>query len=116
MSHNLIEKLVCTIVLCGCKAVGYPYTGLRKFARWLLFATNTDWILARKRNTLKFKLVAHKRTPFELNARRDRLNWHGRTTVVAFDIPEEISAEEARILCIAQRIDPWFAELLFDKT
>lgn len=84
----------------------------RKAARRVLLATNDDWVFYRYRNALRYKIVRRKRKPFHISD--GVLWWEGRQIAVTFHIPEEVSQEQAQILCHAQTIDPWFADQLFN--
>jgi len=111
----MVERIYHQLAACCWRALGYPYLALRKLARWLLLATSPDWMLLRKRGSLRLKIVSRKRKPFVLNVAGNYLNWCGKDATVGFAIPDEISEGEARALCQAQLIDPWFADMLFER-
>lgn len=111
----MTEKIYHRLATYCWRIMSYLYLALRKLAHWLLLMTSHDWTLLRKRGSLRLKIVSRKREPFVLNVAGNYLRWCGKEATVGYAIPDEISEGEARALCQAQLIDPWFADLLFER-
>ena len=92
--------------------VGLTEKGIRALCHFILSKTHDDrWIL-RKRGTLIFKIEAHTRTRYYTDGTIFRIA--GKEPII-LDIPECLSLDTARAVCIAQHIDPWFADELLKR-
>ena len=107
---EIASQLIGKALVYLLRPIGLFRVACRNIARRVLLATNDEWLLVRYRKALRYKIIRWKIKPFHIT---DDILWWTDAFTVKFQIPTEVSHDEARLICRAQTIDPKFAEDLF---